>query len=107
MTCKDTEKIIPAFLKRELDGKALKQFLNHIETCEECKEELSIQYLVMAGTTILETGNSFDLQKELEKLLKEAKKVAKQKKQLTIALYIFEFCAIATVIGILLMVVLL
>ncbi|MFI3212811.1 MAG: zf-HC2 domain-containing protein [Eubacteriales bacterium] len=105
MTCKDAEKMIPVFLKQELNNKTMKEFLKHVETCENCKEELSIQYLVMAGTVILETGNSFDLNEELENMIAEAKKGLKQKRILTIGLYLFEICAIAAVIGILLAVI--
>ena len=46
MECKEVQKNIPAFLNDELTGKAAELFLNHIEECPECREELSIQYLV-------------------------------------------------------------
>ncbi len=61
MDCKEVQKNIAAFLNGELQGKDAERFLNHIENCEECKEELSIQYLVREGTARLEGGGSFDL----------------------------------------------
>ena len=42
MDCKEEEKMIPVFLQDELDIKALKQFIEHIDGCPECMEELSI-----------------------------------------------------------------
>ena len=65
MDCKEAEKKIPYFLRDELDGNRLEEFLEHVETCPECKEELSIQFLVTEGLERLENGNNFNLQKEL------------------------------------------
>ena len=40
--------------------------MEHIEECGECKEELSIQFLVKEGLSRLEAGSVFDLKNELE-----------------------------------------
>lgn len=65
MNCKETEKEIPSFLHGELDGSRLEEFIDHVESCPECKEELSIQFLVAEGLERLEKGNNFNLQEEL------------------------------------------
>ncbi len=65
MDCKETEKKIPSFLQDELDGSRLEEFIAHVENCAECKEELSIQFLVAEGLERLEQGNNFNLQEEL------------------------------------------
>lgn len=65
MTCKTFEKKIPLFLKDELDNNELRDFLDHAQACDECKEELSIELLVREGLLSLESGKTFDLQKEL------------------------------------------
>ena len=72
MNCKDAEKKIPYFLQDELDGDGLEEFLEHVETCSECKEELSIQFLVTEGLERLEKGNNFNLQRELLAKLDDA-----------------------------------
>lgn len=72
MNCKDTEKKIPYFLQDELDGSKLEEFVEHVETCPECKEELSIQFLVAEGLERLESGNNFNLQDELFMKLEDA-----------------------------------
>lgn len=64
--------MIPAFLQDELSGKELEDFIEHIEGCPECKEELSIQFLVSEGLERLEAGNNFNLQKALENKLANA-----------------------------------
>ena len=44
MTCKEVEKWIPLFLRDDLDTDDLREFMEHIDKCEECREELSIQF---------------------------------------------------------------
>lgn len=66
MKCKEAEKLISLFLDDELENDDLREFMDHIQKCEECKEELTIQFLVLEGVARLETGNVFDLQKELK-----------------------------------------
>ena len=72
MNCKDAEKKIPYFLQDELDGSILKEFVNHVNVCSECREELSIQFLVAEGLESLEKGNNFNLQEELFMKLEDA-----------------------------------
>ena len=72
MNCKDAEKKIPYFLQDELDGSRLKEFVEHINACSECREELSIQFLVSEGLERLEEGNNFNLQEELLMKLEDA-----------------------------------
>ncbi len=105
MSCKETEKMISAFLSKKLDTKELEQFLHHVKNCPNCMEELTIQYLVMTGAAILEEGNSFDLRKELEETLERAWYKVRKRKLLTILSYVLEVLAIMTVIIILIMVI--
>lgn len=72
MNCKEAEKTIPSFLNDELDGDDLAEFVEHIEGCPECKEELSIQFLVAEGLEQLEQGNNFNLQEALVETLDSA-----------------------------------
>ena len=65
LDCKQTEKLIPQFLKDELDNRTEKKFLNHVDGCSFCLEELSIQFLVTTGMQRLENGDTFDLNREL------------------------------------------
>lgn len=74
MNCKDFEKLIPAFLAKELDFITLKEFQKHREKCPGCREELEIQFLVTEGIQHLEEGDSFDMQKELEHQLDDAER---------------------------------
>lgn len=72
--CLQVTKMIPAFIADELSYEELEQFMEHIEECESCREELSIQFLVEVGLNSLEAGNTFDLQQELNIALEEVEK---------------------------------
>ena len=74
MNCKDAEKKIPYFLSDELDGGRLEEFIGHVESCPECREELSIQFLVAEGLDRLERGSNFNLQEELLMKLEDAQR---------------------------------
>ena len=71
--CKDYEKLIPDFLADKLDSVMAEKFIDHIEHCQECMEEVSIQFLITEGMNRLEQGNTFELSKELANLIEENK----------------------------------
>ncbi len=71
MDCKEIEKIILKFIHKECSHKEIEMMIEHIKHCPECKEELTIQFLLKEGINRLENGESFDLNAELEKRLKE------------------------------------
>lgn len=73
MDCKEFLKLIPDFLNRDLEYRTLKHFFKHALHCSECFEELNIQFLITEGMNRLEEGDAFDLNKELNKRLVEAK----------------------------------
>ncbi len=104
MDCKEVQKSITAFLNGELHGKNAENFLNHVEECPECKEELSIQYLVKEGTVRLEEGGSFDLSKDLNRLIETSYKKIKHQRMAAFAVYAMEFVAMIAVIFILVLV---
>ena len=62
MNCKKVVSMIPAYLEDSLDAKDLQAFLEHIDNCADCSEELSIQFLITEGLSTLSTGDSYDLQ---------------------------------------------
>jgi len=104
MDCKEVQKSIAAFLNGELSGKEAERFLNHIEQCEECKEELSIQYLVREGTARLEGGGNFDLSKDLDVLIADSYFAIKKSRRAAFVVYFLEFIALIAVIFILVLV---
>lgn len=98
MTCKEAEKMIPLFLEDELDTEDLHEFMEHIEKCGECKEELSIQFLVSEGMARLETGNVFDLQNELKAQMDNAQHTLKVRENMRWLLIMLEGLTVVLVI---------
>lgn len=74
MNCKEFEKEIPDFVNKKMDFLTLRKFNKHMAECEACREELSIQFLVMEGMQSLEEGDVFDLQDALSSHLSEARR---------------------------------
>ena len=72
MDCKETERMIPLFLEDNLDNQEMQEFLIHVNSCEDCREELTIQFLISVGLKRLEDGNTFNLAGELEQKLRDA-----------------------------------
>lgn len=89
MNCNKAEKLIPSFISDELDINTLQSFVEHIEGCNECREELSIQFLVSEGMLLLETGDSFDLQSGLNNKLSKAHLKLRIIRKLTIVRNVF------------------
>lgn len=90
MTCKEAEKMIPGFLEDSLTEDELADFLHHIETCEVCKEELSIQLLISEGMDRLEYGSSFNLQESVERKLDLGQNRIRTGTKLKNVLYVLE-----------------
>lgn len=105
LSCKQTEKLIPSFIKDEMDRRTEKQFLAHVEKCPSCHEELSIQFLVTEGMQRLENGNTFDLNKELKLKMATEKKHLQILDSLQSGLYATEAVAMLMAVLILLIVV--
>ncbi len=74
MQCKEFEKLIPGFIGNKLDYSAMKRFSEHLKQCDNCKEELVIQFLVTEGVQRLEDGGAFDLQKEMDQRISRIKR---------------------------------
>ena len=98
MDCKEVERLIPAYLKEELNEKRTKEFLEHMKECKSCYEEMEIQYMASTGLEWLESGSSIDLEHEMEKILTNSEKKLKQRRIIKIAGAIINAIAIVAII---------
>ena len=69
--------MIPAYLNDELDAGELKEFLDHIDKCGECREELAIQFLITEGLNSLSTGDSYDLKLAMDDRVSKSRRQIK------------------------------
>ncbi|MBE5881293.1 MAG: zf-HC2 domain-containing protein [Lachnospiraceae bacterium] len=97
MDCKQIQYQIPAFLKDELKSRDLMRFLGHMEICEDCKEELTIQYLSSEGISRLEEGKTFDLDRELKEYMEQTERGMMRRRNCILGFVAFEIVAIAMV----------
>lgn len=67
LTCKEAEKMVMPYINVQLDEDELEAFLNHIQNCPSCREELEIYYTVSLGLQQLDSGaGGYDIAGELE-----------------------------------------
>lgn len=99
MDCKEFEKLIPGFISQKLDYPALKRFNAHMEKCDNCREELVIQFLVTEGIQRLEDGSAFDLQRELKQRQEETKRKVRFHSSFLRAGVAMEVIAVCLILG--------
>ncbi len=62
MTCREVEKLIIPYIHDELTVDELDEFLEHVESCDNCMEELEIHYMVDVGLKKLdEDDTTYDI----------------------------------------------
>lgn len=69
MDCTNTQQQIISYINRSLDEDEMLNFLEHIEECEDCRNELEIYYMLYMGYNRLEDFDehvSYDLKGQLE-----------------------------------------
>lgn len=73
-TCRDYRATIVPFIEGELSDQEKLALIGHAGNCNECQDELRVQFLVREGLKRLEKGGNFDLKNEFETFLKENRK---------------------------------
>lgn len=73
--CRKTQENIMPFIREELPEEQLEGFMQHIDSCSECKEELEISYSIYWGLHMLQddANDSFHIQRSLEKFLQKTR----------------------------------
>ena len=70
MKCREAERLVMPYIQDELTDGELEEFLEHVETCPSCQEELEIYFMVSLGLRQLDEGTgSFNMKQELEEIL--------------------------------------
>lgn len=70
MTCQEAEHLVTPYINHTLTDEQLEEFLEHIESCEACREELEIYFIVDVGIRQLDSGTgAYDIKGALETAL--------------------------------------
>jgi hypothetical protein len=78
MTCQEAERLVTPYIRGELDGDELEEFLRHVDSCADCREELEIYYMVNVGLEQLDNDDdiqfgNFDIVGRLRRRLAESR----------------------------------
>lgn len=104
MDCKEFLRLVPIWLDGRLDGRLGNSFLEHMSRCEDCNEELHIQYLVREGTARLESGGNFNLDRELSDKVGAYRRKLRRRHRENVAVYWMEAVAAAAIVFMLVLV---
>ncbi len=88
MDCKEAQRCIPSFLKDALDRDTEFRLVEHIISCSECMEELTVEYLLTEGISRLQNAEDIDVQSELDDRLNRTITRRKVYKQLKAGLFL-------------------
>ena len=94
MECREYRKEYRDFLEDKLGERETEQLLKHLSSCNACMEELRIQYLLIEGMRRLESGGTFDIKFDFERMLTVRRKRAAHAGQIRTAVYATIFAAI-------------
>ena len=74
MTCMKAQSLITAFINDELDIDELEMFIDHIQSCEECREELEVYYALLTAMKQLDEDKNLsdDFNHELKEKIERS-----------------------------------
>lgn len=74
MTCMKTQSMITPFINDKLDLKETEEFIDHIHSCSECREELEVYYALLTAMKQLDEDKNLsdDYNMELTAKLEKA-----------------------------------
>ncbi|MCC8103080.1 MAG: zf-HC2 domain-containing protein [Clostridiales bacterium] len=76
MKCNEARRMVVPFVKKELSERDMEAFLNHVESCEDCMEELETYFMVYKAIDAIDTGTheEYDFKKMLAEEIRAAKR---------------------------------
>jgi len=84
-------KLIPEYINKELDDRTLNEFLNHLKSCDACKDELEIHYIVMKGVDILDNRDGeYNLSAAFLESVRRSNRYLKKRKRFLKLTYVLD-----------------
>ena len=87
--CRQAETLVARYIKHTLSTDELEEFLDHIETCPSCYDELETYFIVHEAMQQLdekEDGTVLDFKKLLEQEIRRSRRSIRQKRGLRFTL---------------------
>ena len=98
MTCKDFSDMLPGFFGDRLDTASLTAFLDHYDHCEDCREELEIQYLVDKAFLEEDVSDEINLHRDLPAFIEKERMLLHSRMKLRNIAAVIETVTITAVI---------
>ncbi|MBR4719276.1 MAG: zf-HC2 domain-containing protein [Lachnospiraceae bacterium] len=83
MKCQDMERYITLFINDELSGIRMREFIEHIESCSSCFDEMETNYLLKEALLRLEKEGSYDLHGNLMTKIRNTRKCVEVHEMIT------------------------
>ena len=94
MKCKEFTGMVPAFLEDTLDDSTLQAFLDHYDSCQGCREEVEIQYLIDRVFNDKRVDTGINLEKDLPEYINSERKRLAYRTKLVNAAFVLELIAV-------------
>lgn len=75
MKCREVQKLLIPFIDDKLSVQELDAFLLHMDSCENCREEYDVYYIMLMGMRYLESDSAGELKMDSQKKLRAAEDV--------------------------------
>ena len=70
MTCREAQRLVTPYINGSITDQELEEFLKHIDSCPDCREELEIYFTVDVGIRQLDEGTgTYNIKGALENAL--------------------------------------
>ena len=92
MNCRTAEGMVNGYINHELSLKELEEFLDHIQTCSSCYDELETYFIVHEAMQQLDdndSGSVMDFKRLLEQDIRRSRRYIRQKRWLHFLSVIF------------------
>lgn len=101
MDCNDADKLIIPYVNEQLEDKKLLEYIEHVQSCKGCYEELEIYYTVFIALQKLEDESnvSYNMRELLTDNLKIMKQTILKKRQFRYCVCIVKLLSEAALIG--------
>jgi anti-sigma factor RsiW len=88
MDCKMAVRLITPYIQDELPDEDTEEFLNHIQHCESCRDELEMNYIIIEGIRLLDSGSdSFDVKGAMDRAIRSSLRKLRLLRLMKIARY--------------------
>lgn len=81
MNCVTSQQMIRAYLDGYLSDRELEEFLNHVQTCPDCFDELEVYYSIYRTLNDVDEKGDYNFKKKLRRKLEESRAYLRRRNQ--------------------------